>query len=214
MVKLIPLSHTLTKRTLYFLSPFSYSIYQTITGCLATWVNCCPGDSEVVFGSDKKNRQKVERLAASQQSAYLTLMQSSWDLKKKRKTHTHTHTHTQTLLHTGQRQLGTCWLAIMDLTCAESGEVLAFIPTCQSLWMNEWMAGYQGTPSNQTAPRPAAADSVAICLPFLSDRMLFTLSCEKAYCGCIDSGEYVKRHQEIHSIALDSNTFVWIVAVE
>lgn len=47
----IPASFTNTYLTSFL--HFSHFIYQTITGCLATWVNCRSERSEVVFGSDK-----------------------------------------------------------------------------------------------------------------------------------------------------------------
>lgn len=195
----VPLLHSFT---LYILCDFPHFMYQMVTGCLVTRVNCRWKDSEVVFRSDK---DKVKRLAASQQFAYLSLEQRSWNLKTKR-THTLSpHWH----LLISCNGFNKCW--------EWRGASLYPHPPDS---VNEWMTGYQHTPSHPATLQPAARDSAAICLPCRSDRTLFTLWCEESIVVLLTAVNMWKdtgRSTRLHHIRLATyqrNTFVWIVQVE
>lgn len=125
------------------------------------------GDSGA-FRSDK-NIWKVEQLAASQESAYLTVTHSSWDVKQDTKTNT----------HSAPRWPLPTWHLIRRNgfnMCREPRGASPFIADCRrrSEWV-KWMAGYRRAPSHPAGPQPAAPDSAPICLPCLSGRIPLAL---------------------------------------
>ncbi len=97
------------KHKLYIFSPFSYAIYQRITGCVAT------GGQTAALRIQRlclDTIKQAESGAAGRKSTICFFNTHAEFLRSQegRKTHTYTLTHKQvhTHLHTGQRQLGTC----------------------------------------------------------------------------------------------------------